>query len=107
MSESGERQAKPTQFQGEDATGISRVTGEESKPLDALSSSLQVYVQPDLERRTSSSHKRHLPVGLSFLSRTSFGRYPDTAESGQTYDMEMSFPSKRTPVVAPIGEYSE
>lgn len=49
-----------------------------------------------------------LPPGLSFLSisRRS-GTYPDTAESGETYEVEVSIAAKTPRLIAPFGEYSE
>ena len=49
-----------------------------------------------------------LPDGLSFLSISRGSKtYPDTAESGETYEVEVSIPAKTTRIIAPIGEYSE
>ena len=49
-----------------------------------------------------------LPHGLSFLSISgTSGTYPDTAESGEAYDIEFSLRIKTTRIVAPTGEYSE
>ena len=49
-----------------------------------------------------------LPPGLSFLSISRWsGTYPDTAESGETYEVEVSMAAKTPRLIAPTGEYSE
>ena len=49
-----------------------------------------------------------LPPGLSFLSITrGSGSYPDTAESGETYEVEISIAAKTTRLIAPFGEHPE
>lgn len=49
-----------------------------------------------------------LPHGLSFLSISSGSRtYPDTAESGEAYDVEVSLCIKTIRSVSPTGESSE
>ena len=55
-----------------------------------------------------SLHNTGLPPGLSFLSISrKSGTYPDTAESGETYEVEVSIAAKTPRLTAPFGEYSE
>ncbi len=82
---------------------------EESYSAAEKCSPAERTLERDPEHGSAVSLKtRDSPIGLSFLSLPrSFGTYPDTGESGETYDKEVSFFAKRNRLPAPIGEYSE
>lgn len=105
MSESFERRGEGPGFPSGTIlqTQLRGVAESNSRPSSA----------PAFDKETLSGRVREaggqslgLPSGLSFLSTSSFGRYPDTAESGETYDVEASVQWKR-PLIASIGEYPE
>lgn len=48
-----------------------------------------------------------LPRGLSFFTIPQrSGTYPDTAESGETYEVEVSIDRQDPRLIAPVGDYS-
>ena len=62
------------------------------------SSATMERVEHDSPNGVSHSLRRTgLPPGLSFLSISAMsGNYPDTAESGETYEVEISIAAKTT-----------
>ena len=98
MSEYVERRGKTTRAHSEDVQSLGKLTREESNPLISLASSFESAVPLDPEITVSTSPKQRLFLGLPLCSQPCSGTYPDTAESGQTYDMEADLPPKNAPV---------
>ncbi len=107
MSDIVETRGKTTQLQGANAQSTTAITRGGIKSLKSRRELFEIASGSGLEEKASLSARRSVPAGLSFLAQGSFGSYPDTAESGETYDMEATFRLKSPPRVAPIGEYSE
>lgn len=107
MSERVEGQDKTTRVQIEGARETRVITSQESNPLSSLGS--PTYRGYPVEPRGNGGFVSEAKSTrwLIVPEARKFGGYPDTAESGETYDIEASFTFKSTPLVTLTEEYSE